>query len=353
MKKVSIIIPLYCAEKYIADTIQSALAQTYQNFEIIIVDNGSTDRSVEVCQQFTDPRIKIIRQENRGAAGSRNTGIRHAQGEYLAFLDADDLWLREKLEKQVEHLNNSPAVGISYCWSAFIDEDGNRLGIHQKPKLKGITQRHVLCRNPISNGSTPLFRREVFDGIKFQDNLYGTVEDFYFDEQLYRSEDIECWLRMAIQTDWQMEGLPEMLTLYRVNSTGISANLYKQLESHKQILDKIRSYAPELLARWENLSMAYQFRYLARRAVTLKDGAAAIDMFNRSIVTDCRILFEEPRKTLITGGAAYLLWLIPPSLYHHIENIALRLTGKTQPHRLRKEQSQPFTQVTSPEGTPP
>lgn len=353
MAQVSIIIPLYCAEQYIAASIQSALDQTYQDFEIIIVDNGSTDRSVDVCQQFTDPRIKIIRQENRGAAGSRNTGIRHAQGKYLAFLDADDLWLPEKLQKQVEHLDNSPTVGISYCWSAFIDEAGNHLGIYQKPRFTGITQRHVLCRNPISNGSTPLFRREVFEGIKFQDNLYGTIEDFYFDERLYRSEDIECWLRMAIQTDWQMEGIPEIMTLYRINSTGISANLYKQLESHRHILDKIRAYAPDLLAQWESLSMAYQFRYLARRAVTLKEGRAAVDMFNHSLFADWRILFEEPRRTLITGAAAYLLWLIPKSLYHQIENLALKVTRKTQQQHQLEEEAELFTQMVSPEGTPP
>lgn len=99
--------------------------------------------------------------------------------------------------------------------------------------------------------------------------------------------------------------------------------------------------------------MAYQLRYLARRAVTLKDGAAAIDMFNRSVVTDWRILFEEPRKTLITGGAAYLLWLIPASVYHRIENLALKVTGKTQGSHLPKNQSPIFTQVVSPEGTPP
>lgn len=339
MKKVSVIIPVYCAEKYVAATIQSILAQTYQNFEIIIVDNGSTDRSVEVCQQITDPRIKIIQQENRGAAGSRNTGIRHAQGEYLAFLDADDLWLPEKLEKQVEHLDNSPTVGISFCWSAFIDEAGNYLGICQTPRLRGITLRHVLCRNPISNGSTPMFRREVFEAIKFQDNLYGTVEDFYFDEQLYCSEDVECWLRIAIQTEWQMEGIPQILTLYRVNSMGISANLDKQLKSHEDMLDKLQAYAPAPIARWRNLSMAYQIRYLARRAVTLKDGKAAVKMFNRALLTDRHILFEEPFRTVLTGIAAYLLWLTPESVYQRINDLAIKVTGASQKRRLLKEKS--------------
>lgn len=213
MKKVSIIIPVYNADKYIADTVRSALNQTYKNFEILIIDDATQDRSIEICQQFTDPRIKIIRQQNRGLAGARNTGIRHAQGEYLAFLDADDLWLPEKLEKHVEHLENAPNVGVSFSRSAFIDENGQPLGIYQLPLLKGITPSIVLCRNPISNGSAAVIRREVFEAIKFQDNLHGTIEDCYFDENFRQSEDIECWIRISVQTNWQIEGIPLALTL--------------------------------------------------------------------------------------------------------------------------------------------
>lgn len=122
MKKVSVIIPVYNADKYIAATVESVLAQTYKNFEILIIDDGSPDKSLKVCQQFQDSRIKIICQANRGLPGARNTGIRHAQGDYIAFLDADDIWLPNKLEKHVNHLNNSPTVGISFCYSAFINE---------------------------------------------------------------------------------------------------------------------------------------------------------------------------------------------------------------------------------------
>ncbi len=177
MKKVSVIIPAYKVEKYIADTIQSVLEQTYKNFELLIVDDGSPDKSVEIGQQFVDPRIKIIRQNNRGVSAARNTGVSHAQGEYLAFLDGDDLWLPEKLEKHVEHLESSPTVGVSFSHSAFINEAGQSLGLYQMSKLKGITPRLILCRNPIGNGSTPVIRREVLEAIRFQDNFYGTVEN--------------------------------------------------------------------------------------------------------------------------------------------------------------------------------
>ena len=96
MKLVSVIVPTYNIEQYIAETIKSVLAQTYPHFELLIIDDESPDRSVKICQQFNDPRIKIISQKNRGLAGARNTGIRNSQGAYIALLDGDDLWLPEK-----------------------------------------------------------------------------------------------------------------------------------------------------------------------------------------------------------------------------------------------------------------
>lgn len=338
MKTVSVIIPVYGVEKYIATTAHSVLEQTYKDFELLIIDDGSPDQSIKICQQFTDPRIKIIRQENRGLAGARNTGIRHAQGKYLAFLDGDDLWLPEKLEKHVERLENSPNVGISFSRSAFIDQAGNRLGTYQMPKLKEITPHYLLCRNPIGNGSAPVIRREVFEAIKFQDNLYGSVEDFYFDDRFRRSEDIECWLRVAIHTPWLLEGIPEALTLYRVNSEGLSANWLEQLQSWEKVIDKTRTLAPELIAQWENQARAYQLRYLARRALRLRAAPIAVQLLHRSLATHWRIFLEEPRRTLLTWAAAYSLLLLP-QFYDQIEALALKTTGVTQRRRILKDLS--------------
>lgn len=338
MKKVSVIIPVYGVEKYIAATLQSVLDQTYTNFDILIIDDASPDRSVEICRQFTDPRIKIIHQANRGLAGARNTGIRHAQGEYLAFLDGDDLWLPQKLEKHIAHLENSPAVGVSFSRSAFIDEMGNPLGTYQMPKLKGITTPYLLGRNPVGNGSAVVIRRSVFEAIKFQDNLHNPVEDFYFDEHFRRSEDMECWIRISIKTHWQIEGISEALTLYRVNSSGLSANILQQLDSWEQVIEKTRSYAPKIVTRWEKQARAYQLQYLARNAVRLQAGSMAVKLINRALATNLCILLEAPRSTLLTLAAAYFLLLLPQSLYSQIEALALNNTGATQKRRILQDQ---------------
>jgi glycosyltransferase involved in cell wall biosynthesis len=339
MKLFSVIVPTYKAEKYIAKTIKSVLAQTYSHFELIVVDDESPDRSVEICRQFQDPRLKIISQKNRGLAGARNTGIRHARGDYLAFLDADDLWLPEKLEKHLQHLESSPQVGISFSRSEFIDSEDRSIGTYQMPKLKNITAAHLLCRNPIGNGSSPVIRCEVFADIKFQDNLYGIVEDFYFDELFRQSEDIECWIRIAIATNWQIEGIPEALTLYRVNLEGLSADISKQLISWEKVIEKTYSYAPELVSRWEKVARAYQLRYLARRAVRSKDGNRAVNLINRSLLTNWTALLSEPRRTLLTLGAAYLLKILPLSLYVHLENIGLKITGFTQKIKIKRDRT--------------
>lgn len=334
MLKVSVIVPIYCVEKYIFNTIKSVLDQTYTDFEVLLINDETTDRSLEICQQFLDPRIIIVNQKNRGLAGARNTGIRHARGEYLAFLDGDDLWLPDKLEKHVKHLDNSPSVGLSFSRSAFIDEAGNRLGTFQMPKLSGITASHLLCRNPVGNGSSAVIRREAFEDIRFQTNLDGDSENFYFDESFHRSEDIECWLRVAIQTSWNIEGIPEALTLYRVNSKGLSADLFKQLESWEKVIDKTRTYAPELVAHWESLARSHHLRLLARNAVRLQDGSTAVKFAHKALATNFSILIKEPRQTILTLVAAYLLYFLPVYLYSQVNILSSKVIGAIQRNRI-------------------
>ena len=357
MKKVTVIIPAYGVERYIAATIRSVLAQTYRNFELLIIDDGSPDRSVEICRQFTDPRIRILRQSNRGPAAARNLGIRQATGAYIALLDGDDLWVPEKLEKHVAHLENNPGVGVSYCRSELIDEAGKSLGIYQVlTKLNDVTPLDLLCRTPIGNGSVPVIRREVLRAIQYFDPTTGELCYFNPDRQLHPSEDVECWMRIALKTSWKMAGISEALTLYRVNSQGCSANLWKKLHSWEKMLAEVRSYgagqqgtgqhgagqqSTASTQQYTAPAMSYQFRHLARRAVTLRDGAIAVQMIHRSLFAYPQILQEEAIRTLQTLVAAYLVWLLPDSFYRQFEAAAMQFMGAKQKQQMSNQRTVP------------
>ena len=323
-KLVSVVVPVFKAEDFVEKTIRSVLSQTYKNLEIIIVDDGSPDKSIEVCREFKDSRIKIVQQANRGLAGARNTGIRHSTGDYIALIDADDLWANNKIEKHVDHLDNSPEIGISFSYSKFIDENDKPTGLKQIPtKIKDITPTYILRRNPIGNGSSPVLRRAVFEDIAFKANLYGTQEIFYFDESFKRAEDVECWLRIAVETNWKCEGIPELLTLYRINPGGLSASVLLQYEYLERIVDKYNTAYPEIFSEVVSLTKACFQRYIARRAISMRDGELAVKMSHRALASDMRILFEEPRKTIVTMAASYFLYLVPIKFYIQLEQAAM------------------------------
>jgi glycosyltransferase involved in cell wall biosynthesis len=335
--QVSIVIPIYRVEKFIYFAIQSVLNQTFSDFELLLIDDGSPDDSRKVCESFMDSRIRIISQENRGLSAARNTGIRHAKGDILAFLDGDDIWAPNKLEKHLEHLRKFPEVGISFSRSEFINDEGESLGNYQMPKLSDITASHLLLQNPIGNGSAAVIRREVLDSISYNSQIQvsNSNETWYFDENLRQAEDIDCWLRVAILTSWKIEGIPEALTLYRVNPKGLSADLYKQLQSWEKVIEKTRSYAPDLINQWISLAKAYQLKYLARQAIRLQDGDTAVALISQAIRTDWRILFSEPKRTLFTLIASYLLKYLPIQSYSKFEEKILCFTGGLQRKKIK------------------
>lgn len=333
---VSVVIPLYNSASTVRATLDSVLAQTYAELEILVVDDGSTDDGPAICRSYPDPRIRLIQQQNRGLAGARNTGIRHSRGSILAFVDSDDLWLPQKIEKHVQHLRSRPEVGVSYSCSAFIDADGRPLGIYQTPALHGITPDLILCRNPISNGSCVVMRREVLDGIRFEASLYGSLESYWFDDSFRQSEDIECWLRIAVQTAWQIEGISDALTLYRVSSGGLSANIEKQFASWQRVLAKTATYAPELVRLHGDRALGYQLRYLARRAIREGQPGFGVTLVHRALHHYPRLWREEPLRTLITLIAAHLGAVLPQRVYRFLERLMMRITGLMQSLKINR-----------------
>ncbi len=181
----SVIIPLYNKDKYIKRTLDSVLKQTFTNFEIIIVDDGSTDNSCEIVESISDPRIRWIRQENGGPSKARNRGIKEAKGQFIAFLDADDQWLPEKLEKQYGLHSKNPEV----VWSC----SGYKVVGGIREQTVSYSEEGILADaiDAIVDGltiwtSTVVIRKDVFQN-----------ERLYFNEDIHRSEDIEVWYKLA------------------------------------------------------------------------------------------------------------------------------------------------------------
>lgn len=308
MPAASIIVPAYNVTKTLPATMASLLQQSFTDFEIIIVNDGSSDQTATLAESYvTDPRVRVIHQRNRGLAGARNTGIAAARGAFIGFCDSDDLWEPEKLFTHIAHLRSKLDVGVSYSGSALIDDDGAFLGTAQKPRLKAITAAHILKRNPVGNGSAPVIRREVFKDIAHRPE-HETARDWYFDETLRQSEDIECWLRIALTTKWAFEGVPGLLTQYRISQGALSANTDRQFATWHRMIEKLTPLAPDLFAQHAPAARAYQLRYLARRAICDRDADRAMSLVKSAFRHSKRPLIEEPVKSVVTLVAAFVLW---------------------------------------------
>ena len=203
--KVSVVVPTYNSARFLGKAIQSVLDQTFQDWELIVVDDGSTDNTREVVAAFQDPRIHYVHQENRGAAAALNAGIRLGRGAYVAFLGADDRWLAEKLALQVAQLDNLPLeVGLVYSDLHLLDlEDdtilGRFLGGREPPRGRVLSQL-VRTEGSFLHPCASLIRREVFEKVGV------------FDEGLKTHEDWDLWIRIAAA--YEVEALDMPLGVY-------------------------------------------------------------------------------------------------------------------------------------------
>lgn len=202
---VTIIIPTFNREKYIGSVVRSVLNQTFQNFEIIIVDDGSSDGTRAIIEEFYSDKIIYVYQENKGRSHARNLALEMARGEYIAFLDSDDIYLPRKLELQVNFLDVNQDFSMLYTAAACIDGEGNFLPDAYDANISGWIYREIAFFVPITiTLPTVMVRREVFDRVG------------RFDEALDRFEDTDMWRR--ISKHFQIFGLPERTCLLRTHS---------------------------------------------------------------------------------------------------------------------------------------
>ncbi|MBF0511928.1 MAG: glycosyltransferase [Candidatus Omnitrophica bacterium] len=224
MPKVSVIIPTYNRGQYIQQALESVLAQTFHDYEIIVIDDGSTDNTQEILRRFKG-KIRSMRQDNQGISKTRNQAISRSNGQYIAFLDSDDYWVSEKLEEQVRILDRHPHVGLVYARMPIINEQGERIGM----KPSGVCGRNFKELLEVWGDlptSTIMTRKECFERAGL------------FDTSLCTMEDIDMWIRIARYYDlYEIEN--KVLAYYRRHEEQITNNRARVYEGLVKIYTKI------------------------------------------------------------------------------------------------------------------
>lgn len=242
---VSVIIPAFNTEKYISQAIESVLNQTYQNFELIVVNDGSTDRTEKVIKKYFN-RISYIYQTNKGVAAARNVGISASKGEYIAFLDSDDIWLPEKLELQVDYLSTHLDTDLVYADYATFDNGGGILEENfalsrQLPRPSGYIFQELILKC-LFQTNTVMLKRQILEKAGL------------FDERFLIGEDYDLWLR--ISAEHKIGYLPKVLAKYRQHPSSITA---RSLSTDKpweiKVIEKALKMFPEEKAKMPPLKL--------------------------------------------------------------------------------------------------
>jgi glycosyltransferase involved in cell wall biosynthesis len=229
------VIPAYNAENTILETIASVQQQTFSDFELIVINDGSTDRTLELLQSVKDERLRILSYENGGVAVARNCGISHATGGFIAFLDHDDLWTSDKLELQLAALQQHPDAGVAYSWTYFMNEkEGVRSFYPCEPVFfEGNVYAKLLVGDFIYSGSNPLICRQAIDSVG------------EFDPAINACDDWDYWVRLAAH--WNFAVVPKHQLFCRRSSGSTSSKVEMMKEVSLKAIEKVfRAAPPEL-----------------------------------------------------------------------------------------------------------
>jgi glycosyltransferase involved in cell wall biosynthesis len=212
LPKVSVIIPNYNYANYISRTIDSVLAQTYKNLEIIVIDDGSKDDSLKILENYGD-KVTVLKQKNQGVSRARNNGAAKSNGEYIAFLDADDIWLPDKLTTQMQRFFEDSDVGLVHCSMNFINQNDEYCGENHNGMEGNIAEEFLRFEKGVvvGAGSTGVVSRKIFD------ELGG------FDERLSTAADWDFCYRLA--TKYKLGFVREPLVLYRIHNSNMHGNI--------------------------------------------------------------------------------------------------------------------------------
>jgi glycosyltransferase involved in cell wall biosynthesis len=293
---VTVVIPCFNAAASLAGTIESVLAQSEERFELLVIDDGSTDDSANVVAGFAsvDPRIWMYRQPNAGVSAARNVGATLARAPIVAFLDADDRWHPDTLRAHLEAFGGSPNLGISFARCRIVNDNGRWSGQVTRPKLQGLTTADLLATNPTATCSNLVVRKAVFEQVGG------------FRTGMQHAEDQE-WLFRAVAGGAAIRGIDSLLVDYRCSAGGLSSQLDAMLCGWEAMVTAAREHDPRTVAACYSHARARYLRYLARRALRLRQPpTTALRFLFAALSEDWRLLLAEPRATVLTLGGCVL-----------------------------------------------
>lgn len=251
---ISVVVPVFNGEKTIEETINSICNQTFKDIEIIIINDGCTDSTIEIVKKNPDSRIKIFTYPNAGLSASRNRGISQAKRKYISFIDADDLWTPDKLELQWKALQDNPQAAVAYSWTDYIDESSQFLKSGRRVKINGDAFGKLLASNFLENGSNPLIRKQALEKVGG------------FDESLSAAEDIDMWLRLAADCEFVCVEKPQIL--YRISTNSMSTNLKRQETEYFKVIERGFNYSKaDKLQHLKKQSISHLYQYLTFKAI--------------------------------------------------------------------------------------
>ena len=280
---VSVIVPVYNAATYLQSTLESALSQTYRNIEIIVVDDGSTDNSAALVRDFMarDQRIRLLCQQQHGVASARNAGIATSRGEYIAPLDADDLWSPVKIERQVAAIGVSSSIGCVITACCGIDTDDRVLWFPRSWRsFSGYALPTLILENISGCASSPLLRRSSVEAI-------GGYDTSLAERGAQGCEDYKLLLLLAERYEVVISNMP--LTGYRQVADSMSASSWRMLKSHSLTLADLRERHPELpsdLFRWGRYGVCI---WLAKKSATQRATLDMIRFIGLALASDWRM----------------------------------------------------------------
>lgn len=302
MPLISVVIPVFNGEKTIKETIESVLKQTFTDFEIIVINDGSQDATIEIISSIKDERIQVYSYPNAGLAASRNRGIVCAAGEYIAFIDADDIWTSDKLEAQFNALQTNPNAAVAYSWTDYIDEYSQFLRKGSHITVNGDIYPHLLVIDFLENGSNPLILKQAF------------AEVGNFDESLTAAEDWDILLRLARRYHFVCVASPQIL--YRISGNSMSANVLRQESETLKVIERAFNQAPDTLQYLKKPSLANLYKYLTYKVMEgqpkSQNGLTAARFFLQAVRNDPSLWRAKVMGKVIFKILAMII--LPPQL---------------------------------------